>query len=146
MKDKTISFSRNLCTAAALLASIATLPAQLTLIEIGGPPLAGNLSTAGGSTAFGKDEIGGGSIPVHKIPNIRDGVYGNGNSWIGDSLNSFIGINLGATPLRIGSVAWGRDNTATFGDRSVGTYTLEYTTEPNPTAATTAWTAVGSVT
>ncbi len=120
--------------------------AQLTLIEIGGPPLAGNLSTAGGSAAFGKDEIGGGGISVHKIPNIRDGIYGNGNSWIGDSPNSFIGINLGAAPLRIGSVAWGRDNTATFGDRSGGTYTLEYTTEPNPTASTVAWTPVGSVT
>ena len=132
-----------LTSCAVLLAPLAH--AQFTITEISGGPFAGNLSTLPGSSSFGKDEIAGGGIPIHKIPNVRDGIYGNSNSWIGDSLNSFIGISLGAVPLPIGRFAFGRDNTATFFDRTAGLYTIEYTTEPNPTASTVAWTAIGTI-
>ena len=123
----------------------ASTRAQFTVTEINGGLFAGNLSTLPGSSAFGKDEIGGGGLPIHKIPNVRDGIYGNSNSWIGDSLNSFIGISLGATPVSIGRIAFGRDNTATYFDRTAGLYTLEYTTDPNPTAGTIAWTTIGTI-
>lgn len=131
--------------AAALLGAASIAHAQFTITELNGGPFAGNLSTLPGSSAFGKDEIGGGGLPQHKIPNIRDGIYSNNNSWIGDSLNSFIGISLGASPVSVGRIAFGRDNTATYSDRAAGLYTLEYTTEPNPTAGTTAWTAIGTI-
>jgi hypothetical protein len=129
--------------------------AQCTLNEIGGTSDPGNYSTLGSTIAFGKDEIGGGSISAHKIPNIRDGIYGNGNSWIGDSLNSFVGLNFGATPLSLGRIAWGRDNggVVNYADRTAGLYTLDYTLVPNPDSLlaftgdpNTGWATIGTVT
>ena len=131
---------------------LATAAAQFTLNEIGGSLELGNYGTLPTTSAFGKDEIGGGTLSVHKIPQIRDGIYGNSNSWIGDSENSFVGLNFGATPLSVGRIAWGRDNTATFFDRTAGLYSLDYTLVPGPGAAlpftgdpATGWAAVGSV-
>lgn len=139
--------THSLIVGAVLAGGAWAAPAQLTLNEIGGGPLSPNLGTAMGTVAFGRDEIGGGGLPQHKIPNIRDGIYGNGNSWIGDSPNSFIGLNFGATPVPVGRVAWGRDNTAGFGDRAAGPFTLQYTTVPNPDALTpdASWTTLGVV-
>lgn len=120
--------------------------AALVLNTVGGS-FPTNLSLAG--TAFAKDVIaGGGLAPTHATVNINNGTYGNSSSWIGDSLNSFVGINFGAAPVSIGRVAWGRDNTgAGFADRTAGIYTLEYTTDPNPSELTpdSSWTAIGSV-
>ena len=113
----------------------AAAQAQLTLSEIGGTINGGNYGTLPGTGAFGFDEIGGGGIPIHKIPNVRDGSFGNPNSWIGDSLNSFVGLNFGATAVPVNHMAWGRDNTGTFGDRTAGTYTMHYTQVPNPGTA-----------
>ena len=135
-------------TACAVLCTSPALRGQLTVTQMGGGPFTTNLSTLPTSSAFGKDEIGGGSLPQHKIPNVRDAIYGNDSSWIGDSLNSFIGVSLGATPVSVGQIAFGRDNTGTFFDRTAGTYTIQYTTTPNPTAATpdTAWVTIGTIT
>jgi hypothetical protein len=103
---------------------------------------AGNIALAG--TAFAKDLLGGGTFAAHTIPHLNDGIYGNPNSWIGDSEASFAGINLGGSKL-INRVAFGRDNTGAFGDRSTGNYLLQYTTAANPTAATpdASWTTIG---
>jgi len=122
--------------------------AQLTVTELAGGLFPNNFSTLLGSTAFGKDEIGGGGLPQHKIPNVRDAIYGNGNSWIGDSVNSFIGISFGAEPISVGQFAFGRDNTGMFFDRTAGTYTLQYTTAANPDASTpeAGWITIGALT
>jgi hypothetical protein len=144
---------KSLTGIAALLAATASpAVAQLTLNQIGGPAAPGNYGTLGTTSAFGVDEIGGGTLPQHKIPNVRDGVFGNGNSWIGDSPNSFIGLNFGTTAVPVNHVAWGRDNTGTFGDRSLGTYTLHYTQVASPGAGlpvtgdpATGWATVGTV-
>lgn len=125
-----------LLTAGALLVCPTVFAAVATLNEIGGTVEAGNYGTQAGTTAFGKDEILGGSLPIHKIPNTVDGIYGNSNSWIGDSTNTFIGMSFGTNMLPVGRIAWGRDNTATFGDRTAGTYVIQYTTVANPSAAT----------
>lgn len=103
----------------------------LVLKETGGSFAPGNLAI--GKTAFAKDVIG---VPLHTIAKVNDGVYGNSSSWIAGSTYSFIGINLGSTPVTVSHVAFGRDNTGNAGDRTSGTYTLEYTTTPNPSAAT----------
>ena len=136
----------------SVLASAVSSEAQLTLNQVGGTIGGGNYGTLGGTSAFGLDEIGGGGFPIHKIPNVRDGIYGNSNSWIGDSLNSFVGLNFGATAVPVGRLAWGRDNTGTFGDRTAGVYDVHYTQVPNPGAGlgvtgnpATGWTSIGSV-
>ncbi|MDB6174306.1 MAG: hypothetical protein JWL59_3617 [Chthoniobacteraceae bacterium] len=107
---------------------------------------ANNLARGAGAVAFAKDVLAG-YPTIHNIPHINDGVYGNSNSWIGNSFNSYCAINLGATPKTVQSIAWGRDNSGGYADRTLGTYTVQYTTTPNPSASTpdSAWTTVGSI-
>ncbi len=124
-----------------LLAAATPLFAQLTLLEEGGTFLPGNLAPAG--TAFAKDVLPGGG--PHTIPHLNDATYGNANSWISNSAGSFAGISLGATPVAVNRIAFGRDNLGSFGDRAVDLYTIQYTTEANPNETTTAWTDIGTV-
>jgi hypothetical protein len=123
--------------------------AQLTLNQIGGPLGAGNYGTLAGTSAFAFDVLP--AAPTHTIPHANDGIFGNPNSWIGNSNNSFVGLNFGATALPLGQVAWGRDNLNQFFDRTSGLYTLNYTQVPNPGAAlavtgnpATGWAPIGS--
>ena len=124
---------------------------NITISEEGGTFDANNL--APGGTAFAFDLIGGGAlIPTHDIPNLNDATFGNSNSWIGNSPNSFCGISLGATTTSISSVAFGRDNLGIFSDRYLGLYTLQYTQAPNPDATTadtgvaaTGWEEIGTL-
>jgi thiol-disulfide isomerase/thioredoxin len=97
-----------------------------------------------GKIAFAKDEIG---IAPHAIAKVNDGLYGNAQSWIAGSANSFVGINFGSGLVGINRVAFGRGNNDLFFDRIFGTYTLQFTTTPNPTAATTDenWTTIGTI-
>lgn len=120
----------------------------LTLVQTGGALMTTNYARQAGATAFAKDLIGNGAhAPTHTIPNLTNGAFGNSNSWIGNTPNSFCGVSFGATAVTIGSVAWGRDNTGSFSDRTQGTYTLQYTTVPSPNVATPdgSWTTIGSV-
>ena len=80
-------------------------------------------------------------IPFHVTANINDGLYGNSNSWIGGDGNPapfHAGVLL-ENVYEITSISWGRDNTNTFGDRSLGTYTIQRTLDG------TSWETVGSV-
>lgn len=113
----------------------------LQLDETGGQAVPNNLARAG--VAFAKDVLPG--YAEHSIAHLNDGQYGNSFSWIANSAESFAGISLGATPVTISRLAFGRDNTGAFLDRCADLYTIQYTTEPNPTAATTAWTTLGRV-
>ena len=117
----------------------------LTLVQTGGAVMATNFSTSPGAAAFARDVIP--AAPTHSIAGLNNGTYGNASSWIGNSLNSFCGIRFGQTRT-IGSVAWGRDNTGAFTDRSTGIFTLQYTTVASPGASTpdASWTTIGSVT
>ncbi len=120
-----------------------TSSGPLTLVQTNGTIMTTNYCRQAGAVAFAKDVLP--APPSHTIPHVNDGVFGNSNSWIGNTLNSFCGVSFGATAVNIGSVAWGRDNTGGYTDRSAGTYTLEYTTVPNPNETTTAWTLIGTV-
>ena len=118
----------------------------LQLVEQGGtidPP--NNLARGVGAVAFAKDLLPG--FPAHTIPHLNDGLYGNNNSWIGNSQNSFCAVSFGATTKTVRGIAWGRDNTGTFTDRTLGNYTVQYTTTPNPSASTpdSAWVTIGSI-
>jgi len=110
-----------------------------------------NLALASnGGVAFAKDLLGNGSFaPTHTIPNINDGLYGNQDSWIGNSDNSFIGVKLPSLSL-VDSVAWGRDNGGeanAFTDRTLGVFTLQYTTVANPNELTldSDWITIGTL-
>jgi hypothetical protein len=124
----------------------------LTLDQVGGVIFSTNYSRQSGAVAFAKDLVGNGAYaPTHKIANLNNGTYSNPSSWIGNSLNSFCGVSFGAITVSLGRVAWGRDNTATSEDRTVGLYTLQYTSVPSPTASTpqtenpaTGWATIGT--
>jgi fibronectin-binding autotransporter adhesin len=113
----------------------------LTLEAEGGSVAPNNLAPTG--TAFAKDVFP--NNPNHSIAHLNDGLYSNAFSWLGNSANSFAGISLGSTPVAVNRIAFGRDNTGSFTDRAAGFYTVQFTTDPNPTAVTTAWANIGAV-
>ncbi len=110
-------------------------------------PVGGSVpqNLARGKTAFAKDVI---PAAPHAIAKVNDGLYGNASSWVADTLDSFVGINLGATPIPIHRVAFGRDHTGVQTTRSDGIYTLQFTTVPNPDANTpeSSWQTIAAVT
>src|SRR4030095_4212108 len=109
----------------------------LTLVEEGpfdGPPPR-NLARQRGAAPFVIDSLAG--YPIHDYLHLNDGVYGNNNSWIGNSGSpGYAGVRFGGQ-FTINSIAFGRDNTGTYGDRTLGTYTLQYTRVALPGTATT---------
>jgi hypothetical protein len=109
----------------------------LTLVEEGpmGNSAPMNLARRPGAAPFVIDSLSG--FPIHNFVGLTDGVYGNNNSWIGNSGSpGYAGVRFGGQ-FTISSVAFGRDNTATFTDRTLGLYTLQYTRVASPDSATT---------
>ena len=136
-------------------------------IEVYRPPM--TLGTVGGAfatndarggSAFASDIEGqSGGTPnqptgyggVHTTVGVNDGTYGNSGCWLAAAAGSFVGISFGGTVTTIGQVAWSRDGTGAdqyhADNRTIGTYTLQYTTAANPDNQTPAasWTTIGSV-
>lgn len=107
-----------------------------------------------GATPFASSVIPG-YAPTHSIPGLNNGLYGNSNSWIGSfSTRTFAGIDLpGTGAFDVSSIAFGRGNDLSYGDRSNGDYFFYRTVVADPTAAlpitgdpNTGWEAVGKVT
>ena len=140
-------------TSATTSSGIVLTGGGLTLIEEG-PPGGGvpmNLARQPGSSPFVIDSLSG--YPIHNFVGLTDGVYGNNNSWIGNSGSPgyvavrFAGVN------EVSGIAFGRDNTATgFNDRTLGLYTLQYTRVASPGTGTTVtqnpdtgWATIGTL-
>ncbi len=124
-------------TSAAGSSGIVLTGGGLTLLEEGplGTTAPANLARRAGAAPFVIDSLSG--FPIHNFVGLTDGVYGNNNSWIGNTGNpGYAGVSFGGL-FTINSVAFGRDNTATFADRTLGIYTLQYTRVASPGAATT---------
>jgi hypothetical protein len=138
--------------AAALSSGIVLSGGGLALVEegpFGGvPPM--NLARQPGASAFAIDSLSG--YPIHDVVGLTDGIYGNGNSWIGNSGNpGYAGVRFGGQ-FTIHSIAFGRDNTGVYMDRTLGTYTLQYTRVPTPGTGTaftgnadTGWAVIGTL-
>jgi len=109
-----------------------------------------NLARQAGASPFVIDSLAG--FPIHDYLHLNDGAYGNNNSWIGNSGSpGYAGIRLGGL-FTVSSVAFGRDNTATYSDRTLGIYTLQYTRVASPGTGTTVtgnpdtgWASVGTM-
>jgi hypothetical protein len=124
----------------------------LTLVEegpFGGTPPA-NLARQSGVTPFVIDSLAGYSY--HNFTGLTDGVYGNYNSWIGNSGNpGYAGLRFGGF-FTLSSIAFGRDNLGVLSDRTLGQYTLQYTRVASPGTATTStgnpdtgWATIGTL-
>ncbi len=124
----------------------------LTLVEEGPfdgtPPM--NLARQPGAAPFVIDSLAG--YPNHNFVGLTDGVYGNGNSWIGNSGNpGFAGVSFGGL-FTISGLAFGRDNLGAYTDRALGVYTLQYTRVASPGTGTsftgnpdTGWATIGTL-
>jgi hypothetical protein len=137
-------------------------PPKLALTATGGPvttPAApgdvpgadsGNVARGEGAIAFATPPH---PAPVHVIAHLNDGNYGNSNSWLGNepgpsSGDVYGGIYFSNGPMRLREIAFGRDNTGAFGDRTAGVYAVEVTLDefdPAVDAAVDAanWTLIG---
>ena len=150
MKPNTANVSAAVLAVPLLLISAAApLYGQLELAEVGGTFAEANFAAQSvGGVAFASDVLEG--FDAHQIPHLNDEIYGNSNSWIGNSVvPPFVGIAL-AAPARVASIAWGRDNggeAQEFVDRHPGLYELQYTAVPNPDATTADadWVTIGQV-
>ena len=125
----------------------------LSLVEEGPSGLSAprNLARQPGATPFVINSLAG--FPIHDFSHLNDGIYGNANSWIGNSGSpGFAGIALGGL-FTVNGIAFGRDNTGQSTDRSVGAYTLQYTRVATPATSTpvtgdpsTGWAPIGKIT
>ncbi|MBI1370822.1 MAG: hypothetical protein GC162_19485 [Planctomycetes bacterium] len=91
-----------------------------------------------GGVAFANELISGGTNPNHHIDHLNDAKYGNAFSWIGNNTGSataFAGVKFDG-PCDINSLAFGRAATGSNTDRSIGTYTFQYTLDNFSTAST----------
>ncbi len=104
---------------------------------------------ANGSAAFASGALGPQlGLPFHIPGNLNDGIYGNGNSWIGgdgDPAPFHAGIMFSSL-VDVSSISWGRDNggeAQEFTDRSLGTFTIERTLDPAGSPGS--WETLGTV-
>ena len=72
--------------------------------------------------AVAKDTIPGYG-EIHRAANVNDGLYGPGASWISNSEDSWIKIDLGKVTA-INTVAFGRDRLGKFNDRDPGQFVV----------------------
>jgi hypothetical protein len=77
--------------------------------------------------AVAKDVLPGYS-PIHLPQNVNDGLYGNGASWISNSPNSWVRIDLGRT-VTFDELTFGRDRLGFFSDRPPGQFTISVSTD-----------------
>lgn len=72
-----------------------------------------------------------GSLPgvrIHQLEFVNDGCYGNGHSWIADTVNAWVQIELPEVEC-INRVVWGRDREGNFIDRLSTEYVIEVSTD-----------------
>ena len=86
---------------------------------------AGDLAFSGGVAASGQASSTISGYPtIHNAPFLNDGRYGNGKSWISDTANSFITIDLGLVQM-FDQIKFGRDRLGGFDDRDPGQFKIE---------------------
>jgi hypothetical protein len=121
----------------AMMRELYNIPDASMPVETGGTMGQDNIALASmGGVAFAKDVIA--DMDEHQIAHLNDGLYGNGNSWLAGSLNSYAGVAF-RKEATIKSIAFGRDNgggPTAYADRDKGLYTLQYTRVKNPGATT----------
>ncbi|MFN0127194.1 MAG: two-component regulator propeller domain-containing protein [Verrucomicrobiales bacterium] len=99
-------------------------------LEVYGPddPLRNVALAAGGTRARASGTLPG--FRIHALPHVHDGIYGNGHSWISDTLGSgWVELEFPA-PVRIDRVIWSRDRERKFIDRLATDYRVEVASEP----------------
>lgn len=69
--------------------------------------------------------------PIHQLPHLNDGRYGNSHSWIGDQPGrGWVQVTFDE-PREIDRVVWGRDRSGGYADRLAVVYRVEAEVAPN---------------
>ncbi len=69
--------------------------------------------------------------PIHQLPHINNGKYGNSQSWISNETGKgWVQIELPETAV-IDRIVWGRDREEKYADRLATEYVIEVATEPD---------------
>jgi Lamin Tail Domain/CotH kinase protein len=109
----------------------------LALAEEGPPGVSApmNLARQPAAVPFASDVVPG--LPMFSVAGLTDGAYGHNNSWVPNSVvPAFCGVSFGGA-FSVSSVAFGRDNTGAYTNRSLGLHTLQFTAVANPGVGTT---------
>jgi len=96
--------------------------------DIGPTKLCNNVALA--ACPFNSSSLGDeNNYKYHYGPAINDGSYGNADSWIPGPADPdpFVVLKFDR-PVELSAIAFGRDNSHSYADRSVGTYTIAYAT------------------
>lgn len=87
-----------------------------------------------GNLAYNKTVSVSGTISghpaIHSGSFINDGYFGNGRSWIGNSANSWLTIDLGSK-FNLNEISFGRDRLGFFNDRDPGQFTIAVSSDLN---------------
>lgn len=83
---------------------------------------------ANGARATASGSLSG--YAIHQLEGVHDGRYGNGRSWIADSVGAWVQIEL-LQATRISKVIWGRDREGNFIDRLATHYEIQTATDTN---------------
>jgi hypothetical protein len=75
-----------------------------------------------------------GASAIHKDSFINDGLYGNGRSWIGNTADAWLKIDLGSAQM-LNRVTFGRDRLGSYNDRDPGQFKLEFALTDNAFAS-----------
>jgi hypothetical protein len=81
-------------------------------------------------SAVALDSISDYYTSIHQPEFANDGFYGNGASWIGNSPNSWLKIDLGREVL-VDAIRFGRDRIGGYDDRDPGQFTIEVALSEN---------------
>lgn len=144
-----IFFGSAVMAAPSIAADISTSGGGLIVVGEGrtgpGVTVQSNLATDAGAAPLTLDELG---LGIHLTSHLNDGLYGNSNSWIGNGATGvsgpYAGISFAASQM-INSITFGRDNLATYNDRSLGAYTLQYRNDGS-VADDGGWSTIGTIT
>jgi hypothetical protein len=82
-----------------------------------------NLAYAGGAAEVSVVSSNICCYSIHNSTRVNDGFYGNGRSWIGNTANAWLKIDLGSVQS-IHTVTFGRDRLGYFDDRDPGQFSI----------------------
>jgi hypothetical protein len=85
-----------------------------------------------------------GKMAIHQIPHLADGWYGNGASWIADSLPAWAEVDLGGVH-RISRVRLGNDSRMQYTDRAATALRILTATEYAADSAASTWRCVAEL-
>ena len=103
-----------------------------------------NLALLPGAKANASSVFADGSNPLHKIPHLNNGWYGNRESWITKAIPGFAEIDLGA-PYKISRVRISNDVRKEYSDRKAVNYRILTATVYDADSNSPAWKTVAQI-